>query len=250
MLRRLVLRSRNVFFAQLLRPPLVLLVLLEFGTLADDALLLFNRKWPEPVRLPRASGQKPRARARANKIQKGHAHKVHHGHAPALCERLAADLLPVEWLVVAVVVLFLFLVFVGPSARAVLRPCLAAASAHEGDQLGHEIVDVERAGARFHRARFGCVHVGRRHEEGRVERRFLWRGHLEMDLSKKNRRDECWGRRGSVCGKIYTPWSKSESASCTFSSNSCVVYSLALIWWPRQRKKGGGKLASSLVTAI
>ncbi|KAH9015364.1 hypothetical protein EDB84DRAFT_1634595 [Lactarius hengduanensis] len=31
-------------------------------------------------------------------------------------------------------------------------PSLAAVSAHEGDQLGHEIVDVERACARFHRA--------------------------------------------------------------------------------------------------
>jgi hypothetical protein len=190
MLRRLVLRSRNILFAQLLRPPLVLLILLEFGALTDHALLLFNRKWPEPVRLPRAS---ERAQAKGGG---GDAHKVHHGHAPALRERLAADLLPVERLVVAVVVfLLLFLVFVRPATRAVLRPRLAATSAHEGDQLGHEIVDVERPRARFHSARFGRVHVGRGHEERRVERRFLWRGHLEMDVI----REDGMQRRG--CGE-------------------------------------------------
>ena len=62
MLRRLVLRSRNVFFAQLLRPPLVCLVLLEFSTLADDALLLFDRKWPEPVCHIRKEASLSRAR--------------------------------------------------------------------------------------------------------------------------------------------------------------------------------------------
>jgi hypothetical protein len=118
------------------------------------------------------------AHQQVNKKGGWHAHKVHHGHAPALRERLAADLLPVQRLVVTVVVFFfLLLVFVRPAARAVLRSSLAAASAHEGDQLGHEIVDVERARASFHRARFGRMHVRCGHEERRVERRFLRRGH-------------------------------------------------------------------------
>jgi hypothetical protein len=52
-LGRLVLRSRNVFFAQLLRPPLVRRVLLEFGTFAYHALFLFDSERSEPVkRLP------------------------------------------------------------------------------------------------------------------------------------------------------------------------------------------------------
>jgi hypothetical protein len=43
MFRRLVLGPRDVFFAELLRPSLVRLVLLEFGALAHHALFLFNR---------------------------------------------------------------------------------------------------------------------------------------------------------------------------------------------------------------
>lgn len=44
MLRRLILRPRNVFLAQLLRAPLVLLVLLEFGAFAHHAFFLFDRE--------------------------------------------------------------------------------------------------------------------------------------------------------------------------------------------------------------
>jgi hypothetical protein len=43
MFRRFVLGPRNVLFAELLRPSLVVLVLLEFGTLAHRALFLFHR---------------------------------------------------------------------------------------------------------------------------------------------------------------------------------------------------------------
>jgi hypothetical protein len=58
----------------------------------------------------------------------------------------------------------------------VLGPRAATAPpAHKGDQLGDEVVNVKGTRAGFHRARFGRVHVGRGQEEGRVERRFLWR---------------------------------------------------------------------------
>jgi hypothetical protein len=49
MFRRFVLRPRNVFFAELLWPSLVRLVLLEFCALAHRALFLFDRQRPEPV---------------------------------------------------------------------------------------------------------------------------------------------------------------------------------------------------------
>ena len=53
MLRRLVLGSRNVLFAQFLWPLLVRLVLLELRAFAHHALFLFDRERPEPVtRLP------------------------------------------------------------------------------------------------------------------------------------------------------------------------------------------------------
>lgn len=77
MLRRLVLGSRDVFFAQFLWPSLVRLVLLESRALAHHALFLFDRERPEPVtRLPEqliralrtwsfVSQRAKRARARA-----------------------------------------------------------------------------------------------------------------------------------------------------------------------------------------
>jgi hypothetical protein len=104
------------------------------------------------------------------------AHKVHDGHAPAFREGFAPYALPVQWLVVVVVVIFL-LIFVVLVGGGTVFPGTGAATppAHERDQLGDEIVNVEGARARFHRARLGRVHVGRRDEEGRVERRFLWR---------------------------------------------------------------------------
>jgi len=45
----------------------------------------------------------------------------------------------------------------------------------EGISLETKLSNVKGAHIRFHRARLGRVHVGCRHEEGRVERRFLWR---------------------------------------------------------------------------
>jgi hypothetical protein len=113
--------------------------------------------------------------------KESNAHKVHDGHTPALREGLAPDALPVQWLVVVVVVI---VIFQAVCAAAVGRTVFSASAsgagaatsaAHERDELGDEIVNVEGARARFHRARLGRVHVGRRHEEGRVERRFLWR---------------------------------------------------------------------------
>lgn len=190
MFRRLVLGPRDVFFAELLRPPLVRLVLLEFSALAHHALFLFNRERPEPVaRLTQNQNtSEPARRERETRRSEtgregmegdGDAHEIHDGHAPALREGLAADALPVERLVVFVVFLIVLVVLVGAGLFVLGGPVLraycpaGAPPAHEGDQLGDEVVDVEGAGAGFHRACFGGVHVGRGQEEGRVERRLL-----------------------------------------------------------------------------
>lgn len=228
-LRRLVLGSRNVFFAQLLWPSLVRLVLLEFGTFAQHALFLFNSEWPKPVeRLPAnirvlhtllTHTRREKKVAHAEQARGGgvwrekesNAHKVHDGHTPALREGLAPDALPVQWLVVVVIVI---IVFQAVCAAAVGRTVLSASgtgaatsSAHERDELGDEIVNVEGARACFHRARFGRVHVGRRHEEGRVQRRFLWRRHWKrtgMESGAEGGRarssKRLWTRRGKRTG--------------------------------------------------
>jgi hypothetical protein len=201
MLRRLVLGSRNVFFAQFLWSSLVRLVLLESRALAHHALFLFNRERPEPVtRLPEQliralrnmtfhNMQNARARARSHThtrvvvvvvvmgygIKERDVHKVHDGHAPALREGSAPDALPIQRLVLVVFLVFIVLVLLAVGGTLFTGTSAATPPTHERDQLGDEIVNVEGASTRFHRARLGRVHVGRRHEEGRVERRFLWR---------------------------------------------------------------------------
>lgn len=108
-------------------------------------------------------------------LRKEDVHKVHDGHAAALREGSAPDALPIQRLVLVLFLVFVVLVLLAVGGTFFPGTGAATPPTHERDQLGDEIVNVEGARARFHRAGLGRVHVGRRHEEGRVERRFLWR---------------------------------------------------------------------------
>jgi hypothetical protein len=89
--------------------------------------------------------------------------------------------------IVIVVILFPIVVILAPTRMILRTRAATTAPTHKGDQLGDEIVNVKRACARFHRARFGGVHVGRGDQKGRIERRFLWRRYWEERGEKDGR---------------------------------------------------------------
>ena len=114
-------------------------------------------------------------------------HEVHDGYPAALREHPAADARVVEGLP-GVVLLVVRLKVCGY--------CDALGAAHEADEAGDEVIDVERARAGLHRAGLGLAHLGHGHEKVGVQGRFCCA--LDCACNLRTRRGVVGGRRTLV----------------------------------------------------